>query len=77
MNKDDGLRENRKVRKPTEEEIAQEHQELEQAGWEYVEEGVGKILWKHPNSDYLYPQDAAVTIVRGENVAEDNKEQPL
>ena len=74
---DDGLRESWKGRKPTEEELEQECQELEAAGWELVDEAVGKRLWRKPDSGHLYPQDAAVTIVRGENVADDSWEETL
>ncbi len=68
---DDGLRGSWKGPAPTEEELEQERRELEAAGWEYVEESIGKTFWKNPDSGYLYPQDAAITIVRGVNVADD------
>lgn len=74
---DDGLRESWKGRKPTEEELEQECRELREAGWELVEDSVGKRIWRKPDSGHLYPQDAAVTIVRGENIADDAGEETL
>ncbi len=68
---DDDLRGSWKGPAPTEEELEQERRELEAAGWEHVDDVVGKRLWKSPDSGHLYPQDAAITIVRGENVADD------
>ena len=72
-----GMRESWKGPEPTEEELEQERQELEKAGWEYVEDYVGKCLWRKPDSRHLYPQDAAVTLIRGENEADDVEEDPL
>jgi hypothetical protein len=68
---DGGLRENWKGPKPTREEMDRERRELEAAGWEYVEDAVGKHLWRKPDSGRLYPQDAAVSLARGENVADE------
>ncbi len=72
-----GIRESWKGPKPTEEELEEERRELEAAGWEFVEDAVGKSFWRKPDSGYLYPQDAAVTIVRGENVADGNGDETL
>ena len=41
----------------------QQH-ELEAAGWELVERGGGKTIWRNPQSGGLYPQSVAITMVR-------------
>jgi hypothetical protein len=38
--------------------------ELEAAGWELVERGGGKTIWRNPQSGRLYPQSVAITLVR-------------
>jgi hypothetical protein len=38
--------------------------ELEDAGWELVERGSGKTIWRNPQSGRLYPQYVAITMVR-------------
>jgi hypothetical protein len=38
--------------------------ELEGAGWELVERGSGKTIWRNPQSGRLYPQYVAITMVR-------------
>ena len=38
--------------------------ELEDAGWELVERGSGKTIWRNPRSGGLYPQSVAITMVR-------------
>ena len=40
-----------------------EQRELEAAGWARVERQ-GKLLWRHPESGYLYPQGPAVRRLR-------------
>lgn len=40
--------------------------ELEDAGWELVERGSGKTIWRNPSSGRLYPQYVAITMVRDE-----------
>ena len=40
--------------------------ELEDAGWELVERGSGKTIWRNPRSGRLYPQSVAITMVRDE-----------
>jgi hypothetical protein len=40
-----------------------EQRELENAGWERLERE-GKIVWRNPESGHLYPQGAALTLVR-------------
>jgi hypothetical protein len=40
-----------------------EQRELEAAGWERVERE-GKIVWRNPRSGFLYPQGAAIALVR-------------
>jgi hypothetical protein len=40
--------------------------ELEAAGWELVERGSGKTIWRNPQSGRLYPQYVAITMVRDE-----------
>ncbi len=42
----------------------QQRYELEAAGWELVERGGGKAIWRNPKSDSLYPQSVAITMVR-------------
>jgi hypothetical protein len=43
----------------------QQH-DLEEAGWELVERGGGKTIWRNPKSGSLYPQSVAITMVREE-----------
>lgn len=40
--------------------------ELEDAGWELVERGSGKTIWRNPRSGRLYPQYVAITMVRND-----------
>lgn len=40
-----------------------EQRELEAAGWERIERE-GKIVWRNPESGFLYPQGAAIALVR-------------
>ena len=42
----------------------QQQYELEAAGWELVERGGGKTIWRNPQSGSLYPQSVAITMVR-------------
>src|SRR3712207_7456510 len=42
----------------------QQQHELEAAGWELVERGGGKTIWRNPKSGSLYPQSVAITMVR-------------
>ena len=51
-----------------------EQRELEAAGWERIERA-GKIVWRNPKSGYLYPQGAAIALVR-ENVDHDVPKEP-
>jgi hypothetical protein len=41
-----------------------QQRELEAAGWELVERGGGKTIWRNPQSGSLYPQSVAITMVR-------------
>jgi hypothetical protein len=41
-----------------------QQRELEAAGWELVERGGGKTIWRNPHSGSLYPQSVAITMVR-------------
>jgi hypothetical protein len=41
-----------------------QRRELEAAGWELVERGGGKTIWRNPQSGSLYPQSVAITMVR-------------
>jgi hypothetical protein len=41
-----------------------QQRELEEAGWELVERGGGKTIWRNPRSGGLYPQSVAITMVR-------------
>ena len=43
-----------------------QQRELEEAGWELVERGGGKTIWRNPQSGSLYPQSVAITMVREE-----------
>jgi hypothetical protein len=50
--------------------------ELEDAGWELVERGSGKTIWRNPRSGRLYPQYVAITMVRDEpspEIADDDQ----
>ena len=38
-------------------------QELEAAGWTRLER-LGKVVWRNPKSGRLYPQGAAISVVR-------------
>jgi hypothetical protein len=60
-----GGKENRvsERRDPRNEKERQQH-ELEAAGWELVERGGGKTIWRNPQSGRLYPQYVAITMVR-------------
>jgi hypothetical protein len=40
-----------------------EQRELEAAGWEQMERE-GKIVWRNPESGFLYPQGTAIVLVR-------------
>jgi hypothetical protein len=42
----------------------EQRRELEAAGWELVERGGGKSIWRNPLSGRLYPQSVAITMVR-------------
>jgi hypothetical protein len=42
----------------------EQRHELEDAGWELVERGGGKTIWRNPKSGRLYPQSVAITMVR-------------
>ncbi len=42
----------------------EQRRELEAAGWELVERGSGKTIWRNPQSGRLYPQSVAITMVR-------------
>jgi hypothetical protein len=42
----------------------EQRRELEAAGWELVERGGGKTIWRNPHSGRLYPQSVAITMVR-------------
>jgi hypothetical protein len=50
--------------------------ELEDAGWELVERGSGKTIWRNPQSGRLYPQYVAITMVRDEPSPEIADESP-
>jgi hypothetical protein len=54
-----------------------QEQELEAAGWERLER-MGKVVWCSPGSGYLYPQGAAITLIRAgklPGVSEDSGEE--
>jgi hypothetical protein len=40
-----------------------QRRELEEAGWTRIER-LGKVVWRKPNSTYLYPQGVAIRLVR-------------
>jgi hypothetical protein len=42
----------------------EQRRELEAAGWELVERGGGKTIWRNLLSGRLYPQSVAITVVR-------------
>ncbi len=46
-------------------ETTEEQRELEEAGWEMVySEAQGEMLWRNPESGHLYPQSAAIDLLR-------------
>ena len=54
-----------------------QEQELEAAGWERLER-MGKVVWRSPGSGYLYPQGAAIALIRAgklPGVSEDSGEE--
>ncbi len=59
----DGDRESRDEPMAVPVDTAAEQRELEEAGWVRVERE-GKTLWQRPESGHLYPQGAAITLVR-------------
>ena len=50
--------------------------ELEDAGWELVERGSGKTIWRNPRSGRLYPQYVAITMVRDVPSPENSDRNP-
>ena len=40
-----------------------QQRELEAAGWQRLER-VGKLVWRNPRSGHLYPQGAAISLIR-------------
>lgn len=40
-----------------------EQRELEAAGWVRIERA-GKVVWQNPESGHLYPQGAAIDLLR-------------
>ena len=47
-----------------------ERRELEGAGWKRIEDRMGKVVWRHPTSGYLYPQGPAMGRLRGDLASE-------
>ncbi len=46
-------------------ETTEQRRELEEAGWEMVELAEpGELLWRNPESGHLYPQSAAIDLIR-------------
>jgi hypothetical protein len=43
--------------------VEAQERELVAAGWERLER-VGKIVWRNPRSGHLYPQGAAIALIR-------------
>jgi hypothetical protein len=52
-----------------------EQRELEDAGWVRMERG-GKTVWQNPQSGHLYPQGAAIALVRENAGSEDVAAEP-
>jgi hypothetical protein len=50
-----------------------QRRELEEAGWTRIER-LGKVVWRRPNSTYLYPQGVAIRLVR--EAAENESTEP-
>jgi hypothetical protein len=50
-----------------------QRRELEEAGWTRIER-LGKVVWRRPNSTYLYPQGVAIRLVR--EAAENESAEP-
>jgi hypothetical protein len=56
-----------------------QQRELEEAGWELVERGGGKTIWRNPRGGGLYPQSVAITMVRegpGPRISDDAPGNP-
>ncbi len=47
-----------------------QRRELEEAGWTQIER-LGKVVWRRPSSNYLYPQGVAIRLVREAAEAEE------
>ena len=54
-----------------EEDPGQNLRKLEGAGWERVEKNSQKILWRNPASGRLYPQEAAIKLMRENQIPEE------
>ena len=52
-----------------------EQRELEAAGWVRIERQ-GKVVWRNPESGYLYPQGVAIALVRERADARDLPKGP-
>ncbi len=50
-----------------------EQRELETAGWKRLERQ-GKIVWQNPHSGHLYPQGAAIALLRGGRIPDSSEE---
>jgi hypothetical protein len=44
-------------------EVTEERRDLEEAGWQ-MEERQGEMIWRNPESGHLYPQSAAIDLLR-------------
>jgi hypothetical protein len=51
----------------TQVELEAQQRELEAAGWERLDR-LDKLVWRNPRSGYLYPQGAAIALVRAGNI---------
>jgi hypothetical protein len=51
----------------TQVELEAQRRELEAAGWERLDR-LDKLVWRNPRSGYLYPQGAAIVLVRAGNI---------
>ena len=51
----------------TQVELEAQRRELEAAGWERLDH-LDKLVWRNSRSGYLYPQGAAIALVRAGNI---------
>jgi hypothetical protein len=53
-----------------------QRRQLEEAGWEPVDDGNGPVVWRNPSSGRLYPQEVAVDLIRSDRLQAPNQDDP-